>query len=570
MKKSIKIILLVLLAVIVLGTVTSGLLFMPEQHPTYLLQGTLVLPDEIMKDGWLVIKNGKIISVSQQQPDMPRAKVLPTDGIIFPGLVDIHNHIGWNMIPRWDPDEYFDNRYEWRRNYDPYQPIGIAYRTMIEKHFCEVNTYSEAKALVGGTTITMGTYPRWCIEGLVRNLDRFTDFYWFDIYQDHRHVMNIIDIPSNSANAQNFLNSNRSEAVFFHLAEGIDLASRAEFEKLDGLGLLTDKTIIIHGTALVPEQFELMAERGASLAWSPRSNLELYGNTTDIAAALEAGVPIAITPDWSITGSSNMLDELKVAAEWNQTQMDGVLSDKDLFLMVTSIPAKIAGIDEFIGTIELGMRADLLIIDGNPAEPYQSLLQTEPEDVKLVVVGGVLMYGDADLITQVVSAGKYSTIEIASTSKLIRVKEFDRITHSLASAMAENGYTLAPLMEEGQPVIPATIIPKENLIIDPPTTDEITWDQAELFFGQEKTVCGEVIDSFFSADGAKTTYLYMGKPFPDIDRFSIVIFEDAREKFTAEPEIAYLGETICVTGEIVTYEGGAEIILSDPANLMLP
>ena len=62
----------------------------------------------------------------------------------------------------------------------------------------------------------------------------------------------------------------------------------------------------------------------------------------------------------------------------------------------------------------------------------------------------------------------------------------------------------------------------------------------------------------------------MGRPFPDINCFSIVIFKDDREKFIVEPEITYLGETVCVTGEIVTYEGGAEIILTDPVILSLP
>jgi hypothetical protein len=313
-----------------------------------------------------------------------------------------------------------------------------------------------------------------------------------------------------------------------------------------------------------------MAERGAALAWSPRSNLELYGNTTDISAAVRAGVPVAITPDWSITGSANILDELRVASEWNQTQMDGLLSGEDLFHMVTSIPAQIAGIDEFVGKIQEGLYADLLIIDGDSSQPYTSLLQAQPEDVKMVIVGGIPMYGDADLITQVMTNKEYSEIEIGNTVKLLRVKHFDALTQTLNTIMRQNGYTLAPLVEDDQPTIPDMIIEKENLIINPPVTEQINWDQAEFFFGQEKIVCGEIIDSYFSAEGAQTTYLYMGRPFPDIDRFSIVIFKGDRGKFGDEPEITYLGETVCVTGEIVTYEGGAEIILSDPVNLSLP
>ena len=165
--------------------------------------------------------------------------------------------------------------------------------------------------------------------------------------------------------------------------------------------------------------------------------------------------------------------------------------------MVTSIPAQIAGIDEFVGTIREGLYADLLIIDGDSSQPYTSLLQAQPEDVKMVIVDGFPMYGDADLITQVMTSKQYSEVEIGNAVKLLRVKHFDALTHTLTDIMGQNGYTLAPLVEDDQPTLPDVIIEKENLIIDPPVTEKISWDQAEFFFGQEKKVCGEIIDSYF-------------------------------------------------------------------------
>jgi cytosine/adenosine deaminase-related metal-dependent hydrolase len=89
-----------------------------------------------------------------------------------------------------------------------------------------------------------------------------------------------------------------------------------------------------------------MADSGTALVWSPRSNLELYGQTANIQAAINAGVEIALAPDWAITGSSNMLNELKVADLWNREQLGGRLSDRQLIDMATSIPAHIAGVDD--------------------------------------------------------------------------------------------------------------------------------------------------------------------------------------------------------------------------------
>ena len=49
-----------------------------------------------------------------------------------------------------------------------------------------------------------------------------------------------------------------------------------------------------------------MAEVGADLAWSPLSNLLLYGDTTDVVAADQAGVRISLAPDWGPSGSKNV------------------------------------------------------------------------------------------------------------------------------------------------------------------------------------------------------------------------------------------------------------------------
>ena len=60
-----------------------------------------------------------------------------------------------------------------------------------------------------------------------------------------------------------------------------------------------------------------MAKNGVGLIWSPRSNIELYGVTTDVALAKEQGVKIAVAPDWSPSGSDGLLQELKYVATWN-------------------------------------------------------------------------------------------------------------------------------------------------------------------------------------------------------------------------------------------------------------
>jgi cytosine/adenosine deaminase-related metal-dependent hydrolase len=109
--------------------------------------------------------------------------------------------------------------------------------------------------------------------------------------------------------AKNFFIGNPFyEALLIHLAEGTDALSLEEFTFMQSQSLLNPKGVVIHGIPLRPTDFQAMSLHGTSLVWSPRSNLELYGATADINAALDAGVEIALAPDWAVTGSSNMFE----------------------------------------------------------------------------------------------------------------------------------------------------------------------------------------------------------------------------------------------------------------------
>ncbi len=112
---------------------------------------------------------------------------------------------------------------------------------------------------------------------------------------------------------------------------------------------------MIHGTALAREHFDQLAAVGGKLVWSPQSNLRLYDETTDIGAALDADVPIALGADWMPSGSPSLLHELKVARQTIARPVVTVDSP-DLVRMVTSGAAEIAGLGDQIGTLDVGTR----------------------------------------------------------------------------------------------------------------------------------------------------------------------------------------------------------------------
>src|SRR5215831_12042331 len=75
------------------------------------LRATVVTPDAVITDGVMTIEGATITSVAPSSVTSPRA--VEVDGVIFPGLIDLHNHLTWNALPRWRPPHLFSDRYEW-------------------------------------------------------------------------------------------------------------------------------------------------------------------------------------------------------------------------------------------------------------------------------------------------------------------------------------------------------------------------------------------------------------------------------------------------------------------------
>ncbi len=170
-----------------------------------------------------------------------------------------------------------------------------------------------------------------------------------------------------------------------------------------------------------------MAMKGMSLVWSPKSNVFLYGAGTDltktanIPLALSKGINIALAPDWSIGGSIDLLDELRFAKKVGDTIWGSMLTPQMLTDMVTKNAAKAVGLEATLGTLEVGKKADIMVIGGDASMPYDALLAAQPKDVKLVLVGGVPLYGDMAFEALGPASPGCEALDVCSVPKFICV-----------------------------------------------------------------------------------------------------------------------------------------------------
>lgn len=400
------------------------LLAWPVFGQTYALRGTLVTPGDVIENGVIVIKDGVIDAVGADLTIPEDVPVTDTGGFIYPGLIDLHNHLTWNAHPRWSAGTLTRNRYEWQamdsyaaRLSGPQSKV----RTLVS---CDLERFAEIKALVWGATSTTGSLFDPCTKGLARNLDYYSGLFGNDPNQEplQYRIFPIELRADDEKSVREALAANKP--VIAHLCEGADASAARELRMARAHGFLTKGFVIVHGVPLLEKDFADLGRNNVGLVWSPRSNIELYGKTADVAAA-KKHVVMAIAPDWSPSGSNGMLEELRYAAIWNDQQFPPPLTAKELVQMATTNAATLARIDTKAGKLEKGLVADYVIVRRGTRDPYQSLIYAAHEDILAVAVAGRPLYGEETAMKAINPSSRIEAISVCGTSKAVDMSDSD-------------------------------------------------------------------------------------------------------------------------------------------------
>lgn len=416
----------------------------PLTGPRLALAGRVVSMDDAFKvhaDAVVYIDKGKIVDIRRRgqaaPPGFDATPVVETGGTLYPGLIELHNHLSYNILPLWSPvPKRFEHRGLWP-NHKDYRPLVSGPMTVLGSYkdaqgrfpfVPALIRYVEAKCLLGGVTTTQGVklasnsgIQRF-YRGIVRNVEQTDEP---DLPEAQARIPDI-----DARDARSFLaRLNKEDSCFLlHLSEGLslrpDAVARKHFLALEvapGQWALNKVFAGIHAAGLLPEDFGVLAAHGSSIVWSPLSNLLLYGGTARIDAARRAGVTIALGSDWSPTGSKNLLGEMKVAWLHSQQALSGLLSARDIVAMATRDAARVLRWHKAVGTLAPGMRADLLVLDGAPADPYLGLLKAKETDLRLVMINGIARYGLPEVMKALAPADQ--NIRVGGQSRRLYLKQ---------------------------------------------------------------------------------------------------------------------------------------------------
>ncbi len=320
------------------------------------------------RDGYgdIRVTRGKIEETGKGLATRLREKAIELgDYLALPGLINPHDHLEFNLLPRPGNPPY-SNFTAYAD--EIYRPKETPLREVLNISLRDRLLWGGYKNLISGVTRDCHHNPFHPVLGSGFPVRVAREVAW-------SHSLRYSPDPRDDYRKA------AGRPFVIHAAEGVDEAARLEIEELDRLGILRPNTIIVHGIALGQAEISLLEAAGAALIWCPVSNLSLFAHTAPLAR-LRGRVPVTLGSDSLLTGSSTLFDEIRAARD------TGLAAPEELLAMVTTTASEIFRFPAGTGTLQSGADADLMVVPDTGQTPAETLLRSRPGDLRLVLVRG--------------------------------------------------------------------------------------------------------------------------------------------------------------------------------------
>jgi cytosine/adenosine deaminase-related metal-dependent hydrolase len=287
------------------------------------------------------------------------------DAIAFPGLINSHDHLEFDLYPPLGHGPYADY-VAWGEDIHRRDRGQIASIEAVPRPY-RARWGAVKNLLAGVTTVAhhgapVGEQPVGLLGGTAIHSVRLEPSW------------------------RRRLNSPFSPAPHVvHTGEGTSDACHREIDLLLRWNLWRRDLIGVHAVAMDAHQ----AEGFRAVVWCPLSNQFLYGRSADIPA-LKARTAIVFGTDSTLTADWSVWNHLRAARAL------GFLSDRELLDAVTGAAAAVWNRPD-LGRIAVGGAADLVVARRKAADPWEAFFALDPEDLLLVVRDGLPWLVDRSL-----------------------------------------------------------------------------------------------------------------------------------------------------------------------------
>ncbi len=301
------------------------------------------------------------------------------DHLIFPGLINAHEHLHVNTVPPLKTGAPFPNSYAWIAAFQAHfkEPAVIA---ALQVPKALRLWHGALKNLLAGTTCVAHHDP-WhpALDATNFPVTLLRNYGW----------SYALGWPGYGPPVQqSFAATPADRPWLIHLAEGTDATAQAELAELDKLGCLAANSVLIHGVGLHEQDIDRVIASDAAVVWCPTSNRTLLGRSLD-PRRLHAAGRLALGSDSRLSGARDLLREMRgIAAR-------GELSPAQLLELATSHAARILRLP-LRGSLAPGAAADLVVVEDRGGDKAHSLVGIERSQIRAVVRDGVPRIADPD------------------------------------------------------------------------------------------------------------------------------------------------------------------------------
>jgi 5-methylthioadenosine/S-adenosylhomocysteine deaminase len=180
-------------------------------------------------------------------------------------------------------------------------------------------------------------------------------------------------------------------------------------EYLDSLGVLDDKTIAAHCVWLTENDIKILAERKVGIAHNPECNMKISSGVAPIPELLLAGAEVGLGTDGVASNNNlNMFEEMHTMSLLHKlNKMNPIVVPAETIVRVGTIgSANVLGMANQIGSLEIGKKADIIIIDVNKANTtpifnvYSTIVYSlSGTDVNDVIINGEIIMRNKNILS---------------------------------------------------------------------------------------------------------------------------------------------------------------------------
>lgn len=366
--------------------------------------------DGVVEDGWVLVDGPMITGVGSGEPDAASldgkdVDIVDCSGkLVMPGIIDSHNHLAnypFNILPGIDPSTLdFNGISECLQKL-----IWPAYIWANDESTYDLTLLGMMNVIARGTTTVTSAFPfpdggyRAGVTSKMRLIlhpQVVSNVILGDGLDDDGYLAKTEEVIQNYHNTEDgriqvavhphatYSCSERLLLGCMELAEQYDTGfathllesiedrhlSDAQFAAYGGMvgylkdrELLQPRSLFFHCDQVNREEAEIFAEHGCAISHNPQSNATYHGSVADVPSLLEAGVTVGMGTDMP---AANMFDNMYTAFIVNS-----IVPPDHERLLDPSVPVRLATLgsaqaqrlDDKIGTIETGKRADIITVD---------------------------------------------------------------------------------------------------------------------------------------------------------------------------------------------------------------